>query len=362
MLMAAIEKDSQPGVALAAGESLRSVAYYENETVPAYYENDTVSAALVGLLQRERWETRRNAALALAVMAAPGDRTVIRALLRRVQEDADNLVVLAAGHALGEVAHICNNCWPANPSGDPVLIAAMIGMLNNESVSRRHVAATALGRVAPPGNQIVIHSLLARVRDESRLDLSHALGQALGKLAPGDPTTVAALLSLLELEGSDASDNAIFALGEVAPKGHQEVINAMLAHIERGKFLDFNTGQALGHVAHESNATVMRLIPFLQSTLWRTRGTAAVALGMATPVGDQATVNALLATLDDSHYLVRSCVAEALGEAAVVGDQVVLAALRRRREKELWTLGPVSMSLHGEVVLCCEKSIAKLTP
>lgn len=123
---------------------------------------------------------------------------------------------------------------------EPKVVDALIGALQDESVTIRATAAESLGEL---GHVAAAPALVQLLEDEPSEQVRAAAVEALGRLA--DPVAVAPLMRIVETsEPDEAPLNAIWALGNIADKRALDLLSRIREEATDPHVL-YNTNVAL---------------------------------------------------------------------------------------------------------------------
>ncbi|MEH1916258.1 HEAT repeat domain-containing protein [Nostoc sp.] len=237
------------------------------------------------------------------------------------------------------------------------VLAELLGLLKDETVSVRYSVALALGNLGNASPQVV-EALLGLLKDESGV-VSYSAGEALGKLGNASPQVVEALLGLLKDDSGSVRNSAALALGKLGNASPQ-VFEALLGLLkdesrivsyfdakvlgmldnsppqlfevvlgllkDENEIVSYSAAEALGKLGNASPQVVEALLGLLKDENKSVHYFAVVALGKLGNASPQV-VEALLGLLKDDSENMRNSAAEALSKLGNASPQVVEALL-----------------------------------
>ncbi len=299
---------------------------------------------LMHQLKDERWQVRRDAALALSEMAPEG-KTVIRALAESLK-DQDSRVRRAAAEALGK----------AGPKAKAA-VPNLIGALNDQDATTRQSAAEALGRIGPRAKVAV--SPLAGMLEADDPRVRGSAARALGGLRGSAKAAAPALRKALGDRDGTVRSAAAEALGEIVVQGS---VPELIEKLKDGDpAVRQSAAEALGRIGKPAVPRLLYAMRsgnpgFLQAVIDalgyvgqpaapeliqalknrdqnpQVRQYAAMALARL-GTGSNEAIQALVESLKDSELGVRRSAAEALGEIGPPASDAITPLIKTLKDQ-----------------------------
>ena len=219
--------------------------------------------------------------------------------------------------------------WGGTSSLPPFLYALLQIALRGEQCGARY-AAQLLGRVALPGDPVVIATLLRTLADGKDAARA-AAAECLGRVAlRADAEVLAALTKALRDIHGVVRERAADSMGKVASRGDSTAVAALASTLAEARLLATSTHRiaaaSLGQVATQGDAIaidiLLQVLPIHQFGIARN---AAVALGQVAREGDARVTAALM------HVLQTNCCSEVVSGATAALLALGVRELKRQR-------------------------------
>lgn len=272
------------------------------------------------LLQHLSDKENQYAAVAMSVVTPKGDQDSIKTLLDML----DSKIDLERQRAAFVLGNICENGIDGN------VLTRLLNLLDtedSENIDILREVIGAIGKIAKPGNPVVIEKLIKlstdyRVRDD--------VAQALGIVAvKGD---VMVIKKLTEISGK--SEEACVSLSKVGIPGDSGIISTLLKALDSKSFDEIRIANAIGTMsrgADDDEVVIKQLLEFVSQAPRRLAIRAAATLGLVIDTTNKQQYSSLIRQLfdlcDDEKNQNRPVVLLALGKCSKKGSKKVVAKL-----------------------------------